>query len=194
MSYILQDRNEFIPGVTGSGGSSGTTLKFKWEGVTQGPMILTPNETRSYLDVEETGLLHIAELHSNSRQVSFEITLFGDQGDFKVWKFEENFLTLLKRGWGLAPGDVKLLPGDISPDPVGNPNPWHPYLLRYKDSTEADSTSETGLWYSAAYTPQIPMPYKNRLRILISNPTSANVTVRSATINRMIITELPASP
>ena len=66
---------------------------------------------------------------------------------------------MIRRGRGLTPGDVEILPGGRSKDSAGTPRRYYPYISRYKDDELIDYLGDSRRFFTFVYEPAIPMPY-----------------------------------
>jgi hypothetical protein len=150
-------------------------------------LVLKPGERRRVLDMKESGELIIVEFHAHdSPKLAIEVNLWGDDGSpITIMDFHHDFDALLMLGWGLTPGMVKPIAG-ISPDPVGTPNGVHPFITRYKMTSEADALNHEGEHYSMAYAPVVPIPYGRRIQINIYNGDKENAEVHDLVVNRRV--------
>lgn len=154
---------------------------------------LDSGERRTLVDVIEHGRLQIVEIHGDNKNLGVEVSCYGLNGTpLVLWDFHDDFESLLTLGYGLSPGDVKHLPGGISPDPHGTPNPMHPYLTRFKDTTEEDAIGNSGEFYSMAYTPAYPVEYQTRFTVKIVNLSNTGGLIRDLVVNRSTYVDLPS--
>lgn len=147
---------------------------------------LQPNEERVVLDVKEKGQIFMYEVHGNSRHLGLSVDIWGDSGaQISIMGGHLTFEKLLQKAWGLSAGEVAPVAG-VSPDPHGEPNDRHPYLLRFKTTDEQDITGEDGERYSMAYTPNPYTAYGSRIRVTLVNHSNEAGVVEDFVLTRKV--------
>lgn len=150
---------------------------------------LAAGEVRQLIDVHESGEVFLAEFHTRSPKLAIEINVWGDGGSpHTIMDFHHDANKLLGLGVGLTPGMIAPIAG-ISPDPVGIPNAVHPYVTRYKDTTEADYTGDANKAFGILYTPAVSIPYTTRLQVTVINGDDSPATIKDVIISRRIFQE-----
>lgn len=171
-----------------SAGRKFTYVQDRWTEVS-----VAPGERRKVIDSKESGELVIVEFHTHSSKLAMEINLWSDDGSMiTIMDFHHDFDALLELGWGLTPGAVAPIAG-ISPDPTGIPNGVHPFLTRYKSTSETDVLGETGQHYSMSYAPVVAIPYGKRIQISVFNPTQDAHNIHDLVVNRRVYARLGSS-
>ncbi|AIF83281.1 hypothetical protein NTE_01209 [Candidatus Nitrososphaera evergladensis SR1] len=147
---------------------------------------LQPNEERVVLDVKEKGEIFMYEMHGNSRHLGLSVDIWADSGaQISIMGGHLTFEKLLQKAWGLSAGEVAPVSG-VSPDPHGEPNYRHPYLLRFKTTTEQDITGEDDERYSMAYTPNPYTAYGSRIRVTLVNHSNETGVVEDFVLTRKV--------
>lgn len=187
----LKSLNQNIGSIGGGtgGGTTGTIGEnFLYQRTYQQAFAMTPSQTKVVLDSAEKGRLMAIVFKAENKNVGLFAELTNNTANSPLFVVDTDFETLLKIGAGIAPGDAALLPGPISPDPTGIPLDGYPWLMRWKDTTEADVTGSTGTTYVMAYTPSVYTPYDLKIKVSLKNFTSVNQTVNSIDIRRLVST------
>lgn len=139
----------------------------------------------------EKGRLMSVVFTGTNNSMGLFVELYGSTPDTPLFTVDTTFQDLLKIGSGISPGDVKLLPGNISPDPSGKHVPDYPWLMRYKDTAEADATSDASKVYTMAFTPQQYIPYISRIRVAVKNMSTTSSVLRNIDIKRLVFQNPP---
>jgi hypothetical protein len=160
--------------------------KYQYIGNAYSNISLAAGEKKVVIDQKESGEIFLFELHGNYRYLGCNVEIWGDGGGaVSVQQGHETFVDLITKNWGVGAGEVAPVAG-ISPDPAGKSNPRHPYILRFKTTSEADITGEEGEKYSLAYTPNPLTPYNSRIKVTLVNRGSEAGIIEDFSITRKV--------
>lgn len=148
--------------------------------------ILDPGQMITIVNLTEHGFLHQCALYSDNPDVGITCDLVQSDGStYKPWSTHNTFRDLLRLGMGLTPGMIAPI-NNISPDPAGIPSPSHPYITRYKTTTETDATGEGVAIHGMAFLPQPPIEYSGRITLMITNYSDTQAGIHHFYLMRKI--------
>ena len=151
--------------------------------------LFQPGETYQVVNETEHGFFHSCAIYADSPLVGVDCNLVQIDGStYKPWSTHNTPQDLLSLGMGLAPGDVVPI-NNISPDPAGYPNHAHPFVTRYKSTSEADITGEEEPIFGMAYLPEPPIEYSGRITFNITNFSDVPAGVHHFYMMRKIFRE-----
>ena len=145
-------------------------------------------EAQSYEEVineAEDGELLAIECVCNSPAITVEIVTYGLGNSPNIIN-NYSMIEMLRRGRGLTPAEVEILPNGRSKDPSGNPLRYYPYLARYKDDELLDHIEDTRRYFVFRYEPASNMPYTSIIINLKNTGVESNKIVDSINVHRRI--------
>jgi hypothetical protein len=145
-------------------------------------------EAQSFEEVvneAEDGELLAIECVCNSPAITVEIVTYGLGNSPNIIN-NYSMIEMLRRGRGMTPAEVELLPNGRSKDPSGTPTRYYPYLARYKDDDLIDHLEDERRWFVFRYEPSSVMPYTSVIINLKNTGVESNKIVDSINIHRRI--------
>jgi hypothetical protein len=125
------------------------------------------------------------EAVTSSPQVTIEVVIYGLGNSPNIIN-DYSIDEMIRRGRGLTPGEVEVLPGGRSKDPSGVPRRYYPYVARYKADTLIDHLGDTRAYFVFAYEPAVPLPYSSLIVNVKNTSTEGGKTVDSVNIHRRV--------
>lgn len=143
----------------------------------------------SLLDKEEVGQVKILAMYADNPGLGVNLELQCKSGTiYRPFTTHQTYNDLLRLSMGLSPGDVKLIAG-LSPDRTGTPNHSHPFLTRWKSTTESDALGESIQIYGMAWLPVPHVDYTRRIKLEIFNNTETDANIYHFSFARKIFTQ-----
>ena len=145
-------------------------------------------EAQSFEEVineAEDGELLAIECVCNSPAITVEVVTYGLGNSPNIIN-NYSMIEMLRRGRGMTPAEVELLPNGRSKDPSGTPLRYYPYLARYKDVDLIDHIEDERRWFVFRYEPGNVMPYTSIIINLKNTGVEGNKLVDSINVHRRI--------
>lgn len=145
-------------------------------------------EAQSYEEVineAEDGELLAIECVCNSPAITVEIVTYGLGNSPNIIN-NYSMIEMLRRGRGMTPAEVELLPNGRSKDPSGTPLKYYPYLGRYKDDDLVDHLEDERRYFVFRYEPAAVRGYTSIIVNLKNTGVEGNKLVDSINIHRRI--------
>ena len=145
-------------------------------------------EAQSFEEVineAEDGELLAIECVCNSPAVTVEVVSYGLGNSPNIIN-NYSMIEMLRRGRGMTPAEVELLPNGRSKDPSGTPLRYYPYLARYKDDELVDHIEDSRRYFVFRYEPSTVRPYTSIIINLKNTSTDGNKIVDSINVHRRI--------
>lgn len=145
-------------------------------------------EAQSYEEVineAEDGELLAIECVCNSPAITVEIVTYGLGNSPNIIN-NYSMIEMLRRGRGMTPAEVELLPNGRSKDPSGLPLRYYPYVARYKDDDLVDHLEDERRYFVFRYEPAAVRGYTSIIINLKNTGVEGNKLVDSINVHRRI--------
>lgn len=145
-------------------------------------------ESQSFEEVlneAEDGEIFAIECVTNSPAITVEVVTYGLGNTASVIN-DYSMIEMIRRGRGMTPGEVEILPSGRSKDPSGTPRRYYPYVARYKDDNLIDHIEDERRYFVFVYEPATPMPYSSIIVNLKNTSTEGRLIVDSINIHRRV--------
>jgi len=149
------------------------------------PIGLEPQAFEEVINEAEDGELLAIECVTNSPLITIEVVVYGLGNSPNIIN-NYSINEMVRRGRGLTPGDVEILPGGRSKDAAGTPHRYYPFISRYKDDELVDYLGDERRIFVFMYEPAIPMPYSSLIINVKNTSTEMGKTVDSINVHRRV--------
>ena len=146
---------------------------------------MEPQAFEEVINEAEDGELLAIEAVTNSPLITVEVVVYGLGNSPNIIN-NYSINEMVRRGRGLTPGDVEILPGGRSKDSAGTPHRYYPFISRYKDDELVDYLGDERRIFTFTYEPAIPMPYSSLIINVKNTSTEMGKTVDSINVHRRV--------